>query len=40
MTEIRKYALDLRVSSIERLHERYVLLRLTQEQELPPMLPG
>lgn len=40
MTEIRKYALDLRVSSIERLHERYVLLRLTQEEELPPMLPG
>ena len=40
MTEIRKYALDLRASSIERLHERYVLLRLTQEQELPPMLPG
>lgn len=40
MTEIRKYALDLRASSIERLHERYILLRLTQEQELSPMLPG
>ena len=40
MTEIRKYVLDLRVSSIERLHERYVLLRLTQQQQLPSMLPG
>ena len=40
MTEIRKYALDLRVRSIEKLHERYILLRLTQEQQLPPMLPG
>ena len=38
---MKKSVLDLRVSAIERLHERYVLLRLTDEQKsLPQMLPG
>jgi len=40
MKEIKKYVLDLRVRSVERLHERYVLLKLTQEEQLPEMLPG
>ena len=40
MREIKKYVLDLRVTSVERLHERYVLLRLTHDQPLPEMLPG
>lgn len=38
--DIKKYVLDLRVTAVERLHERYVKLRLTQEAPLPPMLPG
>ena len=37
---LKKYVLDLRVSGVERLHERYVLLRLTQDGQLPPMMPG
>ena len=37
---VKKYILDLKVSSVTRLHERYVLLKLTQEKELPEMLPG
>ena len=37
---MKKYILDLRVSSVTRLHERYVLLKLTQEEPLPEMLPG
>ena len=40
MEELRKYVLDLRVAGVERLHERYVLLRLTQQEQLPPMMPG
>ena len=28
------------MKSVERLHERYALLRLTHENPLPPMLPG
>lgn len=40
MDELRKYVLDLRVSGVERLHERYVLVRLTQDGQLPPMMPG
>lgn len=38
--ELRKYVLDLRVVAVTRLHERYVLLRLTQDEQLPAMLPG
>ena len=37
---MKKYLLDLRVLSVERLHERYVLLKLTGDEPLPPMLPG
>ena len=37
---MKKYQLDLRVTAVLRLHERYVLLRLTQDEPLPPMLPG
>ncbi len=37
---MRKYILDLNVVSAERIHERYVLLRLTSERPLPEMVPG
>jgi dihydroorotate dehydrogenase electron transfer subunit len=41
MNELKKYVLDLRVKAVERLHERYVLLRLTTDGcQLPPMRPG
>ena len=37
---MKKYLLDLTVKSVERIHERYVLIRLTDEKPLPEMLPG
>lgn len=37
---MKKYVLDLTVRSVERLHERYVLIRLTSGERLPQMLPG
>lgn len=37
---MKKYILDLTVRSVEHLHERYVLIRLTDEAPLPDMLPG
>ena len=37
---MKKYLLDLTVRSVERIHERYVLIRLTDEKPLPEMLPG
>lgn len=37
---MKKYILDLKVCSVERLHERFVLLKLTGEQPLPPMAAG
>lgn len=37
---MKKYILDLEVVSVEHIHERYVLLRLTSDQPLPEMLPG
>lgn len=37
---MKKYVLDLRVVSVERVHERYVLIKLSDEKPLPPMLPG
>ncbi|MBR2292549.1 MAG: dihydroorotate dehydrogenase electron transfer subunit [Prevotella sp.] len=37
---MKKYILDLRVKSVERIHERYVLIRLTEDRPLPEMLPG
>ena len=38
MNTIKKYELDLRVTAVVCLHERYVQLRLTQDEPLPPML--
>lgn len=35
-----KYILDLTVRSVEQIHERYVLIRLTDDKPLPEMLPG
>ena len=35
-----KYLLDLQVKLVERIHERYVLIRLTDVNPLPEMLPG
>lgn len=37
---MKKYVSDLRVSSIEKLSDIHVLLKLTSEKELPEMLPG
>ena len=37
---MKKYILDLTVRSVERVHERYVLIKLTQQEALPPMNPG
>lgn len=37
---MKKYVLDLTVRSVERLHERYVLIKLTDRNPLPEMLPG
>lgn len=38
---MKKYILDLKLTAVERLHERYVLLRATDCQKpLPEMLPG
>lgn len=38
---MKKYILDLRVVSVVRLHERYVLLKLTDpDRPLPEMVPG
>lgn len=37
---MKKYVLDLTVKSVERLHERYVLVKLTDRRPLPEMVPG
>lgn len=38
---MNKYCLYLRIRSIEQIHERYALIRLTDDNApLPPMLPG
>ena len=37
---MKKYVLDLTVVSVERIHARYVLIRLTDIKPLPEMLPG
>ncbi len=31
---------DLKVRAVEQIHERYVLIRLTDDEALPPMQPG
>jgi len=37
---MKKYVLDLTVRSVEQIHERYVLLKLTDSNLLPEMQPG
>ena len=37
---MKKCVLDLSVVSVEQIHERYVLIKLTDVQTLPEMLPG
>ena len=37
---MKKYILDLHVKSVQQIHERYVLIRLTDDKPLPEMLPG
>ena len=37
---MKKHCIDLTVSGVERIHGRYVLLRLTDEKPLPEMRPG
>ncbi len=37
---MKKYVLDLVVSSVDHINEKYVLLKLTHSEVLPKMLPG
>ena len=37
---MKKYVLDLIVSSVEHINDKYVLLKLTHSEALPKMLPG
>lgn len=37
---MKKYILDLTVKTVEKLNERYALLRLTDDAPLPEMVPG
>lgn len=37
---MKKHIKDLRVASVSYPHERYVLIKLTDSEPLPPMLPG
>ena len=37
---LKKYISDLKVAAAERINEKYVLLRLTDEKPLPEMIPG
>lgn len=37
---MKKYILDLTVKSVQQIHERYVLIKLTDSHALPEMLPG
>lgn len=37
---MRKYQIDLRVSAVEHINEKYVLIRLTDDKALPEMIPG
>ena len=40
MDSLKKYVLDLTVRSVTKVHARYVLMKLTGNEPLPPMLPG
>lgn len=37
---MKKYILDLTVKAVERINDKYVLIKLTDENMLPEMLPG
>lgn len=37
---MKKYILDLTVKAVERINDKYVLIKLTDENQLPEMLPG
>lgn len=37
---MKKYLLDLTVRAVEHISEKYVLIRLTHDEQLPEMLPG
>ncbi len=37
---MRKYVSDLKVVSVSRINDKYVLIKLTQDAPLPDMLPG
>lgn len=37
---MKKYVLDLTVKAVERISEKYVLMRLTDDKPLPEMIPG
>ena len=37
---MKKFILDLTVTSVERLSEKHVLIKLTDAEPLPEMLPG
>lgn len=37
---MKKYVLDLTVIAVERINEKYVLIRLADDKPLPDMLPG
>lgn len=37
---MKKYVLDLTVSAVEHINDKYVLLKLTHNEPLPQMLPG
>ncbi|MCI6160734.1 MAG: dihydroorotate dehydrogenase electron transfer subunit [Prevotellaceae bacterium] len=37
---MKKYILDLTVAASDKIHEKYVLVKLTGKEQLPDMLPG
>ena len=37
---MKKYILDLRVLSVQHFNDKYVLIKLSSDEKLPPMLPG
>lgn len=39
-TKMKKFCLDLTVSAVEKINDKYVLIRLTDDKLLPDMMPG
>lgn len=37
---MKKYVSDLKVVSVEHINDKYVLIKLTQDERLPEVLPG